>query len=242
MTNFRQSSCAAAAGQVCNNKENTPYASSQSAPTFLLADNQDLTRDALEVYIRHLGYENIVEADNRAALSAFLHTYPEAVLILDPACFETFDLSAYQQILNRYPLLLILIITASPTAGLIHLLRDSRRIGMVLKSDSRLQIFSAIKCMLHGERYLSPEITSRLLSEGREVSLGANLTYTETEILKLISQGLTVKDIAAIRHCSTHTINSHKKNIYRKLHINSAYEATRYALRAGLADPVEYYI
>jgi len=58
----------------------------------------------------------------------------------------------------------------------------------------------------------------------------------------LIARGLSVKEIAAERISSTHTIITHKKNIFRKLGVNNVYEATKYALRAGLVEMVEYYI
>ena len=71
--------------------------------------------------------------------------------------------------------------------------------------------------------------------------LGAD-TQTETEILKAIAQGKTTKEIAAQRFSSFHTITTHRKNIFRKLGINTAHEATKYALRAGLIDASEFYI
>jgi DNA-binding NarL/FixJ family response regulator len=68
------------------------------------------------------------------------------------------------------------------------------------------------------------------------------LTKTETEILKSIAMGLTTKEIAKERFSSFHTINTHRKNIFRKLGVNNIREATKYALRAGLIDAAEYYI
>ena len=68
------------------------------------------------------------------------------------------------------------------------------------------------------------------------------LTTTEIEILKLVAQGKSVKEIAAIRISSVHTIITHKKNIFRKLNVNTIHEATRYAFRAGIIDMAEYCI
>lgn len=68
------------------------------------------------------------------------------------------------------------------------------------------------------------------------------LTRSEIEILRLIARGLSVKEIASNRNLSAHTVVTHKKNIFRKLRVSSVHEATRYALRAGLVDPIEYYI
>ena len=68
------------------------------------------------------------------------------------------------------------------------------------------------------------------------------LTVTEIDILKLIAHGKSVKEIALERTSSIHTIITHKKNIFRKLGVNNVYEATKYTLRAGLIEMVEYYI
>ena len=69
-----------------------------------------------------------------------------------------------------------------------------------------------------------------------------NLTKTETEILKDIALGMTTKEIAEKRFSSFHTVNTHRKNIFRKLSVNNVHEATKYALRDGLVDSAEYYI
>lgn len=68
------------------------------------------------------------------------------------------------------------------------------------------------------------------------------LTPTETEILRDIALGLTTREIAEKRYSSFHTVNTHRKNIFRKIGVNNVHEATRYALRAGLVDSAEYYI
>ena len=68
------------------------------------------------------------------------------------------------------------------------------------------------------------------------------MTPTEREVLRLIASGKTVKEIAALRNSSVHTIITHKKNLFRKLEVNNVYEATKYALKAGLIELVEYYI
>lgn len=68
------------------------------------------------------------------------------------------------------------------------------------------------------------------------------LTPTETEILRDIALGLTTREIAEKRYSSFHTVNTHRKNIFRKIGVNNVHEATRYALRAGMVDSAEYYI
>ena len=68
------------------------------------------------------------------------------------------------------------------------------------------------------------------------------LTATETEIVRAIALGKTSKEIATERYLSIHTVTTHRKNIFRKLRVNTAHEVVKYALRAGLLDPSEFYI
>jgi DNA-binding NarL/FixJ family response regulator len=81
-----------------------------------------------------------------------------------------------------------------------------------------------------------------ITSEQQEESTPSILTETEKEIVRAIAQGKSTKEIAAERYSSVHTITTHRKNIFRKLGINTAHEVIKYALRAGLVDSSEFYI
>lgn len=84
--------------------------------------------------------------------------------------------------------------------------------------------------------------TVKTLLESLTLPQPGKLTPSEREILRLIALGHTVKEIAAMRHNSEYTITTHKKNIFGKLGVTNAHDATKYALRTGLIDLVEYYI
>lgn len=95
-----------------------------------------------------------------------------------------------------------------------------------------------------GSRYICQHATEMILSSQQEEQQQptAQLTATELAVLKAIAQGRTTKEIAAERCSSIHTINTHRKNIFRKLGVNTAHEAVKYAFRAGLVDTSEFYI
>ena len=82
----------------------------------------------------------------------------------------------------------------------------------------------------------------QLLSKQSEEKNNGVLTATEMEIIKAIAQGKTTKEIAEERFSSIHTITTHRKNIFRKLDVNTAHEAIKYAIRAGWVHPSEFYI
>ena len=103
------------------------------------------------------------------------------------------------------------------------------------------EIRMAITAALSGQRYICQRTMEMMLvPEVKEEKV--KLTQTETEILKDIALGMTTKEIADKRFSSFHTVNTHRKNIFRKLGVNNVHEATKYALRAGLVDSAEYYI
>ncbi len=82
----------------------------------------------------------------------------------------------------------------------------------------------------------------QLLTKQHEEEKTGVLTATEMEIVKAIAQGKTTKEIAEERFSSIHTITTHRKNIFRKLDVNTAHEAIKHALRAGWVNPSEFYI
>ena len=116
-----------------------------------------------------------------------------------------------------------------------------------MKDNSKEEIMSALQCASRKQRYICNHVSNLLLS-GTSSPLAASsmddhlLTQTEKNILKEIALGKTTKEIAAEKNLSFHTINSHRKNIFRKLGVNNVHEATKYAMRAGIVDLAEYYI
>ena len=90
--------------------------------------------------------------------------------------------------------------------------------------------------------YLSQRTLEVIITHQQQEEDKTGSVQAETEIMKAIAQGKTIKEIAAERFSSVHTVTTHRKNIFRKLGINSAHEAVKYALRAGFIDPSEFYI
>ncbi len=115
------------------------------------------------------------------------------------------------------------------------------RVGFVLKDSDEDELQRAVAAAGRGARFVCAAAAEQLANAGG-ADTGIPLTPVEIEVLRLIAYGKTSREMAELRHSSVHTIITHKKNIFRKLDVNTAYEAMRYAIRAGLADPVEYYI
>ena len=119
---------------------------------------------------------------------------------------------------------------------------SSHQFSLVFKDGPMSEIREALQAVNRHSRYLSQRALEFIINQQQEEEKPDILTATETEIIKAIAQGKTTKEIAAERFSSIHTVTTHRKNIFRKLGINTAHEAVKYALRAGLIDPSEFYI
>ena len=105
-----------------------------------------------------------------------------------------------------------------------------------------VEIREGLRFALHRQRFVCQHATKIIFSSAPRREGLVKLTKTEAEILIDIAQGMTTREIAEKRFSSFHTINTHRKNIFRKLGVNNVHEATKYAFRAGLIDAAEYYI
>lgn len=210
---------------------------------YILADNQELTRFAVEQIIKADDQNNVSIAVDKAGLVALLKEQKHAVVVLD---YTLFDFADEDQLLitsERFENVTWILLSEELTSRfLVRMLYASHNFSVVFKDGPLSELRSALSAAERGERYISQKATELVLSQRVEEERPDVLTTTEAEILRSVARGKTTKEIAAERFSSIHTINTHKKNIFRKLKVNTAHEATKYALRAGLVDPSEFYI
>lgn len=213
----------------------------------IIADRQDITRIGLTHVADSVdGSVECRYAEDKATLIELLKAAPDSVVYIDYTLFDIGDASELQIIAQRYSLSLWVLFSdelsydfISQTVGV------NRQFGIVLKDSSAHEIRESVVYALDHRRYICQRIAEMLINppaHEEQSSEIASLTKTETEILKLIALGMTTKEIAEHRFSSFHTVNTHRKNIFRKLGVNNAHEATKIALRAGLVDSAEYYI
>lgn len=212
--------------------------------TFVIADNQDITRAGLHGYISSLfpGSEIIDVVCKKELVSCMPECGKGTVVIVDYALFDINSGDELSVISHRFRKSSWLLFSDNLGECLIRRLSSERNIGMLLKECDGEEIRRALSSSAAGSRFLCGAVRERLLSVPESHAGAPLLTPAEKEILKLIARGKSVKEIAALRISSVHTIVTHKKNIFRKLDINNVYEATRYALRAGQVEMADYYI
>ena len=210
---------------------------------YILADNQELTRFALQSLLSK-DEENIVyKASDKAGLVELLKEHESAVVILDYTLFDFADEDQLLIIAERFNLSdwVLLSDDLSPQF-LRRVVYSSHQFSVVFKDSPLSELRSALNAVERHTRYLSQRALEIIINQQQEEETPSVLTTTEIEIVRAIAQGKTTKEIAAERFSSIHTVTTHRKNIFRKLGINTAHEVIKYALRAGLVDSSEFYI
>lgn len=209
----------------------------------LLADPQDITRAGLMYILAELSDIEVICVEDKNAMMTRLSDNPDCVVVMD---YTLFDLEGSDELFilgQRFMQTQWLLFSEELSLDFIRLvIAEGNHFSILLKDSVLAEIRAAIVSAVGGRRFICQHITEQLLSPEAETSEQIRLTKTETEVLKDIALGLTTKEIASKRFSSFHTINTHRKNIFRKLGVNNVHEATKYALRAGLVDSAEYYI
>ena len=211
---------------------------------YILADNQELTRFALESLLKR-DEENVVyKASDKAGLVELLKEHESAVVILDYTMFDFSDEDQLLIVAERFSLSEWILISEELTSRFLRrVVYASHQFSIVFKDGPLQEVREALDAVSRHQRYISQRALEVIISQQQEEEEQPSvLTATETEIVKAIAQGKTTKEIANERFSSVHTITTHRKNIFRKLGINTAHEVVKYALRAGLVDSSEFYI
>lgn len=212
---------------------------------FILADNQELTRLGLESLLSGFDDANVYVVYDKAQLVERLKQDSNVVVIIDFTLFDFVDEETLLIVSDRFPKALWVLISDDLSHDTIKkFLYSSRRISIVFKDTPVRIIREGIKVTLSGSRFICQHATELLLADRQEEPQNSEnkLTATELEVLKAIARGRTTKEIAAERCSSVHTINTHRKNIFRKFGVNTAHEAVKHAFMAGLIDTSEFYI
>ena len=216
----------------------------------ILADRQDITRAGLQYIINDMfpGVELHYSEDKASLIERLKQSNfrpsNEAVVILDYTHFDFVGEAELYILASRFPYSRWILFSEDLSADFVgRVVATSPQFSVLLKESPMGEIRECIKYATRDKRYICQQAVALLVSSHRQTDPSEGiLTKTETEILRDIALGLTTKDIAEKRVSSFHTVNTHRKNIFRKLSVNNVHEATRYALRAGIVDEAEYYI
>ncbi|MBQ9469875.1 MAG: response regulator transcription factor [Bacteroidales bacterium] len=209
-------------------------------PHFIVADNQELTRFGVERLLAEQVGAVVRYAHTRAELLEQLQHHPQSVVVLD---YKLFDFANEDDLMDtgrQFPQSRwVLLSDRLSIKFLRRIAYETQSMGVVFKDASLQALRAGLQYALKQERYLCHQVTELLLDlQRRELEQGAtdDLTATEVDILRCIAQGKTTRQIANERFLSRHTVNTHRKNIFRKLSVRTAHDATVQAIKTGILD------
>jgi DNA-binding NarL/FixJ family response regulator len=209
----------------------------------LLADDHEIIREGLRSVLEtRKDWEIVGEATNgREAVKKVSELKPD-VVVMDISMPELNGLEAVRQIVKTVPRTEVLVLTMHDSEDLVRGVLDAGARGYLLKSDASRQLISAIEALRLHKPYLTPRVNEVVLRGylGEEPlkgeTSGGKLTPREREIVQLLAEGLSSKEVAGTLHISVKTAETHRTNIMRKLDIHSVSELVRYAVRNHIIE------
>jgi DNA-binding NarL/FixJ family response regulator len=212
----------------------------------LLADDHDLVRRGLRALLEsHPGWSICAEAQTgREAVTKAEEERPD-IAILDVTMPELNGVEAARRILKTSPNTEILVLSVHYSDQLIRDVLDAGVRGCVAKSDSGRDLTIAVEALGNHKPFFTPRVTELILSNLNTKSVsssglpeisGERLTPREREIVQLLSEGKSSKEVAAMLNISVKTAETHRANIMRKLSIHSVSELVRYAVRNQIIE------
>jgi len=212
----------------------------------LIADTQYLIIASLKILLEDGNRYAVHTVTNKYDLETAMLMHQVSVLIVDFVNIDFDGISDLQNIKAINLKLSILILINSIGKSELLELNSIGIQNIILKNADKDEILSAIDATVKGKKYYSEEVLDMLFELNEQKKSGeepdVQLTRCELEIVQLIADGNTTKEIALLKHVSFHTVMSHRKNIFRKLSINNASELLMYAVKAGLVSVIEYHI
>ena len=205
----------------------------------LIADDHGIVRSGIRLLLeRQADIEVIGEAaDGAEAREMAIRERPD-LAILDVKMPKLTGLQATREIKSQAPEVSVLILSMHDDERYLFEALKAGASGYVLKAQADTDLLAAIRAVARGEPFLTPEAQRTLIRDVLERgSGGEELTPREEEIVKLVAEAHTTKEIAAILHLSEKTVENHRGNAMRKLGMRDRVELVRYAIRRGLIEP-----
>jgi DNA-binding NarL/FixJ family response regulator len=208
-----------------------------------VADDHGFLREGIRSLIERASDIKICAeaADGREALEQLEKQLPD-VAILDITMPRLGGLEVVEAIRTRHPSVKVILLSVHTEA---HMIQSAVALGVdgyVLKSARTGELLEAIHAVVGGGSYFSPPVAREIVAQVRDPRRKGDEPFTqlsvrEREVLRLIAEGLSAKEVAGELHISTKTVEAHRTSLMRKLGARKATELVRYAVRHGLIDP-----
>jgi DNA-binding NarL/FixJ family response regulator len=212
----------------------------------LIADDHEVVRQGVRTILEsQSGWSVVAEAqDGLHAVDQAQETKPDIVL-LDISMPQMNGLEAAKQILKLLPDTQVLILTMYESDELVREVLAAGARGYVLKTDARRDLVNAVRSLSEHRPFFTSKVAEMVLEgyrqrnapAGADISVGDRLTSRERQIVQLLAEGKTSKEIATALDISIKTADTHRANVMRKLDLHSLADVVRYAIRNKMIEP-----
>jgi DNA-binding NarL/FixJ family response regulator len=209
----------------------------------LIADDHELVRRGLATELTQIpGWVVVAEAANgREAVDLAAKHRPD-VIVLDLTMPDLNGLEATRQILSAEPSARVLVLTAHESEQLVREVLSAGAQGYVLKSDAGRVLISAVEALLDGRPFFTSNVARLVLdgylrNDSRDLVTAPALSAREREIVQLLAEGKSNKDVARALEISVKTAETHRSNIMRKMQFGSLADLVRFAIRNKIIEP-----
>ncbi len=212
----------------------------------VIADDHEMVRRGVLATLADVdGWTVVAQADNGREAVRLVEMHKPDVAILDLSMPELNGLDATRRILSARPSTCILILTAHESEQLVREVLSAGARGYVLKSDAGLTLVRAVEALLEGQTFFTSKVARLVLegylrgnaaAEGESADSGQTLSAREREIVQLLAEGASNKDVARQLGISVKTAETHRSNIMRKMQFASLSDLVRYAVRNRIIE------
>lgn len=206
----------------------------------LIADGQTLTAQGLQCLLANEQEWNVLEKSvSFSELKARLRLYKIDLLILDPTMLLGIKISDLGLLKNQYPEMEILLIVNENHLPFVKDLLVQPITGFITKTCGNAEIIKAVEAVLQQQKFYCHKVLEEVLENKKDMDLPQNcepsiLSDRELEVVKLVASGYKTLLIAEKLNLSVHTINTHRKNILKKLELKSPAELVRFGVSNNL--------
>jgi len=210
----------------------------------LLVDDHKIMRDGIKaILIRDGDFRVVGEADNGADALQFVKQHHPAMVLMDIGLPGLNGVETTAEILRHHPVCKVVILSMyDDENSVVGAVRSGAR-GFILKKVSDNDLLEALRVVANGGAYLSPQVSDRLLSriqkgdlESKQDSVLESLSPREVQVLRLVAEGKTSKEIATLLDLREQTVRSYRKTMMKKLGVNNVAGLTQLALSTGLTQ------
>jgi DNA-binding NarL/FixJ family response regulator len=203
----------------------------------LLADDHKILRDGIRSLLAITSNIDVVgeASDGIEALEKVEETLPD-VLVLDLSMPRMTGLDVTRRVCKTFPKTKVLVLTQYSNREYVIKVIEAGARGFLAKSSASSELINAIEAVYRGDSYLSPSAATVFIEEWQHIPHHANkgplelLTHRETEVLNLVVEGHTTKDIAKMICVSPKTVEWHKRSLMKKLNIHKVTDLIKFAI------------